>query len=154
MSVSPPEPITILVVDDDEGHCELVRRNLRRAALQNPVVVVHSGEAALDYVYRRGRHGGRAATGSLLVLLDINMPGAINGLDVLHQLKGEVSTRNLPVIMLTTTDDPREIDRCYQLGCNVYVTKPVDPSRFVEAIRRLGRFIEIVSVVPLESEAT
>jgi CheY-like chemotaxis protein len=154
MSVRPPNPVTILVVDDDEGHCELIRRNLRRAAPQTPVVVVHSGEAALDYVHGRGLHAGRAAAWPLLILLDINMPGAINGLDVLRQLKTDASTRNLPVIMLTTTDDPREIARCYELGCNIYVTKPVDPTIFIDAIHRLGLFIEITTLAPLVSEAS
>ncbi len=153
MSVSVPDPITILVVDDDEGHCELVRRNLRRAALQNPVVVLHSGEAALDYVHGAGPQAGRAAAEQLLMLLDINMPGAIDGLDVLRQLKSDAATRNLPVIMLTSTDNPREIARCYELGCNVYITKPVDAALFVEAIRRLGLFLEIVSVAAPALEA-
>ena len=154
MSVSPPNPVTILVVDDDEGHCELIRRNLRRVALRNPIVVVNSGEAALDYVHGSGPYAGRAAAWPLLILLDINMPGAINGLDVLRQLKTDPSTRNLPVIMLTTTDDPREIARCYELGCNIYVTKPVDPAVFIDAIHRLGLFIEISTLAPLVSEAS
>lgn len=147
MSVTASNPVTILVVDDDAGHCELVRRNLRRAGLSNPMVAVHSGEAALEHVRVH------AATGPLLILLDINMPGSIDGTDVLRQVKGAVSTRKVPVMMLTTTDDPREIHRCYDLGCNVYVTKPVDPILFVEAIRRIGLFIEIVNVAPPTSEA-
>jgi CheY-like chemotaxis protein len=154
MSVSTSDPVTILVVDDDQGHCELVRRNLRRVALRNPIVVVNSGEAALDYVHGSGPHAGRAAVGKLLILLDINMPGAINGMDVLRQLKTDASTRNLPVVMLTTTDEPREIARCYELGCNFYVTKPLDPTMFIDAIHRLGLFIEIISVAPLASETS
>jgi len=147
MSVTTASPVTILVADDDLGHCELIRRNLLRAGLHNPVVAVHSGEAALEHVRVH------AARGPLLVLLDINMPGAIDGTEVLRQLKDAPATRKLPVIMLTSTDDPREIDRCYDLGCNIYVTKPIDPALFVEAVRRIGLFIEIVSLVPLESEA-
>ncbi len=148
MSVTTASPVSILVADDDLGHCELIRRNLLRAGLRNTLAAVHSGEAVLEYVR------GHAALEPLLVLLDINMPGAIDGTGVLRQLKGAPATRKLPVIMLTTTDDPREIDRCYDLGCNIYVTKPIDPALFVEAVRRIGLFIEIVSVAPLGSEAS
>jgi CheY-like chemotaxis protein len=148
MTVSTADPVTILVVDDDLGHCELIRRNLRRAAAHNPVVVLHTGEAALAHVRACGTPDGHAAPGPLLILLDINMPGAINGMDALRLLKADPMLRTLPVIMLTTTDDPREIARCYDLGCSAYVTKPIDPAMFVEAIRRLGLFIEINQVAP------
>lgn len=143
-------PVMILVVDDDLGHCELIRRHLRRAAVSNPVVMVQSGEDALDFIHRRGPHEGRAGGGRLLVLLDINMPGGMNGIDLLGLLKADDQTSSLPVIMLTTTDDPHEIERCYALGCGVYVTKPVEPNAFIEAIRRIGLFIEIVRVAPVK----
>jgi len=147
MSVTTANPVTILVADDDKGHCELVRRNLRRAGLRNPIVTVHAGDAALEHVRVH------APTEPVLVLLDINMPGAIDGIAVLREIKGAAPTRRVPVIMLTTTDDPREMGRCYDLGCNVYVTKPVDPARFIESIRRIGLLIEIVSVVPAAEAA-
>jgi CheY-like chemotaxis protein len=83
-------------------------------------------------------------------LLDINMP-RVNGVEVLHRLKTDQKTAKLPVIILTTTDDPREVERCYQLGCSVYVTKPVAYEEFVEAIRRLGLFLSIVKA-PREAE--
>jgi CheY-like chemotaxis protein len=137
--------ITILLVDDDAGHTELVRRNLRRSGVRNPIQIIESGAAALDYVFCRGRHAGRAGDGELLLLLDINMPG-LDGVEVLRQIKADPSTRRIPVIMLTTTDDPREINRCYDLGCNVYVTKPVEPSAFVEAVKRLGLMIDVASL--------
>ena len=145
MSVSTTELVTILVVDDDTGHCELVRRHLRRAGLCNPVVVEHSGAAALAYIR------GRVDAGPLFVLLDINMPGAINGVDALRELKSDPATRKIPIIMLTTAENPREIERCYELGCNAYVTKPVAAEVFAEVIRRIGLFIEIVRVVPVEA---
>ena len=81
----------------------------------------------------------------MLLLLDIKMP-RVDGVEVLRQVRADPKTATLPVIMLTTTDDPREIDRCYQLGCNVYVTKPVDYQAFVEAIKRLGLFLQVVAV--------
>lgn len=138
--------VTILVVDDDEGHIELVRRNLRRAGISNPIATINTGNEALDYVFARGLHADRDVVGELLILLDINMPGGLDGVEVLRQIKADPEARKIPVIMLTTTDDPREINRCYDIGCSVYVTKPVDPAAFVDAINRLGLFISIVSM--------
>jgi CheY-like chemotaxis protein len=137
--------VTILVVDDDEGHTELVRRNLQRSGISNPIVALTSGSEALDYVFCRGPYTERTGNGELLVLLDINMPG-IDGVEVLRQIKSDANAKRIPVLMLTTTDDPREINRCYELGCNVYITKPVAPAAFIEAIQRLGLFIAVVNV--------
>ena len=148
MTPTQSDSVTILVVDDDAGHCELIRRNLRRAAMRNVVSVVHSGEEALDYVHRRGGFATQENGERLLMLLDINMSGAVNGLDVLRQMKTGPLTRSVPVIMLTSTDNPREMIACYELGCNVYVTKPVDSQMFIDAIRRIGLLIDIVSVAP------
>ncbi len=141
--------VSVLVVDDDEGHIELVKRNLRRAGINNPIVAVTHGVEALDYVFCRGSHTDRK--GEVLVLLDINMPG-LDGGEVLRQIKANPETRKVPVIMLTTTDDPREVNRCYELGCNVYVTKPVETTAFIDAINRLGLFISVVSM-PSETKA-
>ena len=140
---------TILIVDDDEGHVELIRRNLRRIALGNPVQSLYDGSQALDYLLRRGEYASRTGTNPL-VLLDINMPGAINGIDVLREIKSHPETRSIPVIMLSTTDDPREIAHCYELGCSVYVTKPVNPDQFIEAVKRLGLFLQIIRLADEE----
>jgi CheY-like chemotaxis protein len=137
--------MTIVIVDDDDGHVELVRRNLRRSGIDNDMVSFANGLAALDFVMCRGVHANRAGDGELLLLLDINMPG-LDGVEVLRQVKDNPSTKKIPVVMLTTTDDPREINRCYDLGCNVYVTKPVEPAAFIEAVQRLGLFISVVSL--------
>jgi CheY-like chemotaxis protein len=134
---------TILIVDDDEGHVELVRRNLRRIAVSNPIVTLSNGELALDYIFRRGEYAGRVGADPL-ILMDINMPGAVNGVEVLRQIKANVKTRKTPVIMLSTTDDPREVALCYELGCSVYITKPVDSLQFIEAIKRLGLFLQVI----------
>jgi CheY-like chemotaxis protein len=133
---------TILVVDDDEGHRELVRRNLKRSGITNTVVGLPNGAEALDYVFRRATHAGRPDA-ELVMLLDINMPG-MNGVEVLRQIKQDPHGCQIPIIMLTTTDDPREVKRCYELGCSVYITKPVDPAEFIEAVKRLGMFLTIV----------
>ena len=134
---------TILIVDDDEGHVELVRRNLSRIALGNPLIAINDGARALDYIFRRGEFAGRTGADPL-ILLDINMPGAVNGVEVLRQIKADAATCKTPIIMLSTTDDPREVALCYELGCSVYITKPVDPLQFIEAIRRLGLFLQII----------
>jgi CheY-like chemotaxis protein len=138
-------PFHILFAEDDEGHATLVERNLRRAGVANPIVHVRDGQEALDYVRGEGAHAGRSPDELLLIVLDINMP-RVDGIEVLRQLKAGPSTSRIPVIMLTTTDDPSEIERCYELGCSVYVTKPVGYEEFVEAVRRLGLFLQIVEV--------
>jgi CheY-like chemotaxis protein len=138
------DPLVILLAEDDDGHAFLVRQNLHDAGIVNEVVHVRDGQEALDYVRAEGGYAGRVRNGPLL-LLDINMP-RVDGVEVLRRLKEEPRTEPVPVIMLTTTDDPREVKRCYELGCGVYVTKPVEYERFVEAIRRLGLFLSIVQV--------
>jgi CheY-like chemotaxis protein len=136
--------VTLLVVDDDEGHRELIRRNLKRSGFANPVVGMSSGDEALDYIFSRGRYAHREESEPML-LLDINMPGT-SGVEVLRQIKNDSVKKKIPVIMLTTTDDPREVKRCYELGCSIYVTKPVDPTEFIEAVKRIGLFLSIVKV--------
>jgi CheY-like chemotaxis protein len=135
----------ILVVDDDEGHLELVCRNLKRAGVTNTLICFSDGQSVLDYIFCRGDYAERLPNGHPLVLLDINMPG-IDGLEVLRQIKNDEIKRKIPVIILTTTDDSREVDRCYDLGCSSYVTKPVDPKAFLEAVNRVGLFISIINV--------
>ena len=149
--MSQEHKLDFLVVDDDEGHIELVRRNLRRNGISNTIIPLTNGQAALDYVFCRGVYAERATNGHLLILLDINMPGGVDGVEVLRQIKADPKKKKIPVMMLTTTDDPKEMNRCYTLGCSVYITKPVEPTAFVEAIHRLGLFISVVSI-PQEEE--
>ena len=139
------EPLAIVLAEDDEGHATLVRRNLKRAGVANEIIHVQDGRQALDYVRRQGEFADRQSTGFLLLVLDINMP-RLDGVEVLRQIKQDEKTAKLPVIMLTTTDDPREVERCYGLGCSVYITKPVEYEAFVEAVRRLGLLLQIVEV--------
>ena len=139
------EPILIVLVEDDDGHANLVERNLQRAGLANGIHRLKDGQEALDYVQGKGAHAGRPGPHPMLLLLDIKMP-RVDGVEVLRQLKSDPQTAPIPIIMLTTTDDPREIQRCYELGCSVYITKPVDYQAFVEAINRLGLFLQVVRV--------
>ena len=143
------EALLILLAEDDEGHAYLVKRNLAKAGIGNQIIHVSDGQEALDFVRCEGAYEGRLRDRPLLLVLDINMP-RVDGLNVLAQIKAQESTNKTPVIMLTTTDDPREVARCYELGCSVYITKPVEYEPFVEAIKRLGMFLQVVQV-PTES---
>jgi len=142
-------PPTILIVDDDEGHALLVQENLGEAGLTNPVKHFKDGQTVLDFLFGRGAAGKRLDHHPYLLLLDIRMP-RLDGLEVLRQIKEDASLRRLPVIMLTTTDDPREVERCHDLGCNVYIQKPVDYDKFAQAVQRLGLFIKLVLVPSLD----
>ena len=140
-----PEPLLILLAEDDEGHASLVQRNLHRSGIVNEIVHVRDGQEALDYLRCQGAFSERIPSRALILLLDIKMP-RVDGCEVLRQLKADERTQKIPVIMLTTTDDPREVQHCYELGCSVYITKPVSYDEFVEAIKRLGLFLCIVKV--------
>lgn len=139
------EPIVILLAEDDDGHAQLIQRNLKRAGVANEIVRTRDGQDALDYIYCKGIYADRTPRAPLLILLDINMP-RVDGVEVLRRLKADPETARVPVIMLTTTDDPREIDRCYALGCSVYISKPVKYENFVDALTRLGMFLEIIKI--------
>ncbi len=136
---------TILIADDDEGHAILIRENLEAAGLPNPILHFRDGQAILDFFTRLPNP---AMPATYLVLLDIRMP-KVDGIEVLRRLKADPELCKLPVIMLTTTDDSREVERCYALGCNVYIQKPVDYDRFAEAIRRLGLFVSLFVLPPV-----
>ena len=144
------KPLDILLAEDDEGHAYLVQTNLKRAGIANPVTHVKDGQEALDYIFREGEYVSRDL-GQPLLILDINMP-RVDGVEVLTKIKNNPATALLPVIMLTTTDDPREVERCYQLGCNVYITKPVAYEDFVEAVKRLGLLLQVVQIPPEDRE--
>lgn len=137
--------IPILLAEDDDGHAELIERNFRRAGLLNSIVRVVDGQDALDRVLGAGPYQKHGPLKTFLLILDINMP-RVDGIEVLKQLKSNPETAATPIIMLTTTDDPREVQRCYELGCSVYITKPVAYEAFVDAIRRLGLFLQVVTV--------
>ena len=144
--------LIILMAEDDEGHAYLVKQNLYDSGIANVIVHVPDGQEALDFIRSEGSYQSRVPNGPLLLLLDINMP-RVDGVEVLRQLKASPATSQVPVIMLTTTDDPREVRRCYDLGCSSYVTKPVVYEKFVEAIRRLGLFLSIVEVPREDAKA-
>lgn len=139
------QTVSIILIEDDDGHATLIERNLRRAGLTNGFIRLADGQKALDYFFGDNARFVAEPPPAAVILLDLKMP-RIDGLEVLRRLKADKRTACLPVIVLTTTDDPREIERCYELGCNVYVTKPVEYDAFIEAVRRLGFFLQVVKL--------
>nr|WP_314258685.1 response regulator [uncultured Devosia sp.] len=139
------KPVTIIMIEDDEGHARLIEKNIRRAGVANQIVPFTNGTAALEYLMGPDGTGAANKGRQLLVLLDLNLPD-MTGVDILEKVKGNEHTRRSPVVVLTTTDDQREIQRCYDLGANVYITKPVDYDGFANAIRQLGLFFSVMQV--------
>lgn len=139
------QKITILLAEDDPGHARLIEKNLRRANIKNEIHFATNGQEALNYLFCEGEYADNHHPSSLVVLLDLNMP-VLDGYQVLARMKTDERTKHIPVIILTTTDDPHEVNRCYELGCNIYITKPVDYEQFAEAIRKLGLFLLVVMI--------
>lgn len=137
--------VVILIADDDSGHARLIDKNLARAGLTNQVEHFENGQEVLDYLFQRGPGRKRTPETPYLLLLDIRMP-KVDGVEVLRQVKRDPELRKIPVSMLTTTDDPREVERCHALGCSNYLVKPVDYEKFADAIKHLGLFITLVEV--------
>ena len=137
-------PVTILLIEDDPGHARLIEKNVRRAGVNNVINHFSDGTTALDYLFGDDA-GTRRVHLPILVLLDLNLPD-MSGLDILARLKADPVLRRAPVIVLTTTDDKVEIQRCYDMGCNVYITKPVEYESFASAIRQLGLFLAVMQV--------
>lgn len=137
--------VTLLIADDDDGHAELIREHLEGAGVSNPIIRFSDGLAVWNFLSRNGAGPWREDNQAYLLLLDIRMP-KMDGVQVLKRIKSDATLHTLSVIMLTTTNDPREIRECYDLGCNSYVTKPVSYSEFAEAIKRLGMFVTIMQV--------
>ncbi|MBB1248798.1 MULTISPECIES: response regulator [unclassified Rhizobium] len=137
--------VTIVMVEDDEGHARLIEKNVRRAGVNNEIIPFANGNSALDFILGEDRSGSVSEGRYLLILLDLNLPD-MSGIDILEKVKANPHTKRLPVIILTTTDDEREIQRCYDLGANVYITKPVDYDSFAHAIRQLGLFFSVMQI--------
>jgi CheY-like chemotaxis protein len=138
-------PVIIVMIEDDEGHARLIEKNIRRAGVHNEIMPFVNGGEALRYLLGDDKSGEVSAGRQLLILLDLNLPD-MTGIDILEKLKNNPHTKRSPVVVLTTTDDAREIQRCYDLGANVYITKPVNYEDFANAIRQLGLFFAVMQV--------
>ena len=141
------EPGSILYVEDDERDVELTLGALEQHHLANGVTVVRDGEEALDYLYRRQSFRERATNDPVLVLLDLKMP-KVDGFEVLRQIKADDRLKTIPVVVLTSSREEKDLIASYQLGVNAYVVKPVDFDQFVGAVKDLGLFWLLVNEPP------
>ena len=137
--------VKIVMVEDDLGHAKLIEKNIRRANIANEIEHFADGGSAMEYLFSEPVR----LNGPVLILLDLNLPD-MSGTDILERVKGDERLRRAPVVVLTTTDDKTEIQRCYDLGCNVYITKPVNYEAFAQAIRQLGLFLSVIQVPEIE----
>lgn len=139
------EHVTIIMIEDDAGHARLIEKNIRRAGVLNEIKPFTDGNSAIAYLFGPDGTGAVNAGKALLVLLDLNLPDT-TGVNILKRIKENEHLRRSPVVVLTTTDDKVEIQRCYDLGANVYVTKPVNYENFSNAVRQLGLFFSVIQV--------
>ena len=139
------KPVTIVMIEDDEGHARLIEKNIRRAGVSNDIEAFANGTDALAFLLGPDGSGDVSVGLQLLILLDLNLPD-MTGIDILRVIKSNACLKRIPVVVLTTTDDSQEIQRCYDLGANVYITKPVDYEGFANAIRQLGLLFTVIQV--------
>jgi len=139
------DEVTILVADDDDGHAILIQECLEDSGVDNPIIRFADGEEIWNFLSTESDNPKFSPENKYLILLDIRMP-KMDGVDVLRRIKSTEHIANIPVIMLTTTDNPREIKECYDLGCNSYITKPIDIIEFEEVVKNLGVFIKSIQI--------
>jgi DNA-binding response OmpR family regulator len=137
--------VRIVMIEDDLGHARLIEKNIRRANISNEISHFADGGSAMDYLFSEEAR----LNGPILILLDLNLPD-MSGTDILVRVKNDERLKRAPVVILTTTDDRQEVQRCYDLGCNVYITKPVDYESFAGAIRQLGLFLSVIQAPDIE----
>ncbi len=141
--------VVIAIAEDDTGHVSLIKKNLRRSSISNKFVHFRDGKETLDFFFRTGDGPYRTENTPYLLLLDIRMP-KVDGIEVLKKLKTDDELRKMPVIMITTTDDPLEVERCHGLGCSSYIVKPVEYDEFIDCIRQLGMFLKVIQIPEID----
>jgi len=135
--------LIILIAEDDDGHAELINNGLIESGVKNEIIRFSNGEELWNFFSLNDSK--TIQENNYLLLLDINMP-KMDGIEVLRRMKSDNDLKEIPIMMLTTTDDPREVEACYKLGCNIYITKPIDFNKFTEMLTRLGLFIQIIKI--------
>jgi len=138
--------LVILIAEDDDGHATLIQEGLKESGVYNAIIRFKNGIETWHFLTGISEKENRDVNKAYLLLLDINMP-IMDGVELLKRIKSDTSVKDIPVIMLTTTDDPREVDACYKLGCNMYITKPVQFDKLTQILKRLGLFLQIVKVI-------
>jgi two-component system, response regulator len=142
------EQVEILLAEDNASDAEMTLRALRSRNLANNVHWVKDGAEALDFMFRTGAYAGRQpATTPKLVLLDIKMP-KVDGIEVLRRLKGDAATRHIPVVVMTSSNEDRDLVESYRLGVNSYIVKPVEFEAFLETVARIGLYWVLTNRVP------
>jgi CheY-like chemotaxis protein len=137
--------LIILIAEDDDGHADLIIEGLTESGVKNTIIRFSNGEEVWEFLAQIGENPKRDVDKNYLLLLDINMP-KMDGIEVLTRIKKSPELKEIPTIMLTTTDDPREVEMCYKKGCNIYITKPVDFKKFADTLKRLGLFLRVVKI--------
>ena len=139
------DPVIILAEDDD-GHAGLIYKTLKRAGVENDILHFEDGEKTLNYLFKRGDDFHREDGVSHALLLDLRMP-VVDGKEVIRQVKQDEELQHIPIIVVSTTDDPQEIENCYSMGCAKYIVKPIKHDEFTEVINELGHYL-LEDVIP------
>ncbi len=139
------DPVIILAEDDD-GHAALIYKTLKRAGVKNDILHFEDGEKTLNYLFKRGDDFHREDGVSHALLLDIRMP-VVDGKEVIQQVKQDKELQNMPIIVVSTTDDPMEKENCYSLGCSTYIVKPIQYEEFTKVITELGHYL-LEDIIP------
>ena len=137
--------VQILIAEDNEGHYSLIKKNLRRSGIQNKILHFIDGQEILDFLSSESNINSGNIEQRYILFLDIRMP-KVDGIEVLRKIKNAENLKKLPVIMLTTTNASREIETCYQLGCSVYIVKPIEYANFSDALRKIGFLLSITEI--------
>jgi len=141
------QPVHILIAEDTPTDAEMTIRALKKVGLVNNITWVKDGQEALDYIFCEGSYAGRTAADPTLILLDLKMP-KVNGIEVLNKIKTSEATKIIPVIMLTSSAEEPDIMRCYELGVNSYIVKPVESDKFFEEVSKAGFYWAILNRIP------
>ena len=146
------EEVEILLAEDTDTDGEMTLRVLRKKGIANNVTWVKDGQAAIDFIYRRGEYAQRTSGHPKVILLDLKMP-RVGGIEVLRQIKGDATTKSIPVVVLTSSAQDRDLVDSYQLGVNSYIVKPVDFDQFFAVVSHLGFFWAVMNEVAPENQA-
>jgi len=141
------ERVDILLVEDNPADAELTMRSLRKGNLANHITWVKDGAEALEFVFRTGAYAGRPDQNPRLILLDLKLP-KVDGIEVLRRIKADENTRLIPVVMVTSSQEGRDLTESYKLGVNSYVVKPVEFEQFSETVAKAGFYWMLVNKTP------